>query len=180
MTSLALADTQHAIIDLMPDLKRFARSLTRSADTADDLVQAAYARALSNPHSLAAAEEPASWMRTIIRNLWIDQKRSAHDQLSAPLEDGEHIGTEDTERTLILRSTLARVRTVVASLPEEQRSAIMLVCVSGLSYREAVAELDVSIGTLMSRLCHARLELARRITSISQREVDLEQVRVAR
>jgi len=168
MTSLALADTQHAIIDLMPDLRSFARSLTRLVDTADDLVQAAYARALSNPQSLAAVEEPAGWMRTIIRNLWIDEKRSARDLLSAPLEDGEHIGTEDTERALVVRSTLVRVRTVILSLPKEQCFAIMLVCVNGLSYKEAAAELNVPIGTLMSRLCRARLELARRMTSISQ------------
>jgi RNA polymerase sigma-70 factor, ECF subfamily len=180
MISLALADTQHAIIDLMPDLRRFARSLTRSAETADDLVQAAYARAFSNPQALAAVEEPAGWMRTIIRNLWIDEKRSARDQVSAPLEDGEHIGTEDTERALIVRSTLTHARTVVASLPEEQRSAIMLVCVSGLSYKEAAAELDVPIGTLMSRLCRARLELARRMSPFSQQEANWERVPVIR
>jgi RNA polymerase sigma-70 factor (ECF subfamily) len=180
MTSLALADTQHAIIDLMPDLRRFARSLTRSADTADDLVQAAYARALSNPQALAAVEELASWMRIIIRNLWIDEKRSARDHLSVPLEAGEHVGTEDTERALIVRSTLTKVRTVIASLPEEQRSAIMLVCVSGLSYKEVAAKLDVPIGTLMSRLCRARLELARRMSPFSQQEANWERVPVTR
>jgi len=42
MTSLAFQDVQHAIIALMPDLRRFARSLTQSADAADDLVQTAY------------------------------------------------------------------------------------------------------------------------------------------
>jgi RNA polymerase sigma-70 factor (ECF subfamily) len=51
----------------------------------------------------------------------------------------------------------------MATLPEEQRSAIMLVCVNGLSYQEAAAEVDIPIGTLMSRLCRGRLELARRM-----------------
>jgi len=38
MTALALQDAHHAVIDLMPDLQHFARSLTRSDDAADDLV----------------------------------------------------------------------------------------------------------------------------------------------
>jgi RNA polymerase sigma-70 factor (ECF subfamily) len=167
MTSLASQDVQHAIIALGPDLRRFARSLTQSADAADDLVQAAYERILTRQESLEAIEQPGSWMRCIIRNLWIDQKRSARERLSAPLEDGEHVATGDTERDLIARSTLARVRQVMAALPEEQRSAIMLVCVNGLSYQEAAAELDIPVGTLMSRLCRGRLELARRMSASS-------------
>jgi RNA polymerase sigma-70 factor (ECF subfamily) len=47
MTLLAFQDVQHAIIALMPDLRRFARSLTQSADAADDLVQTAYERVLT-------------------------------------------------------------------------------------------------------------------------------------
>jgi RNA polymerase sigma-70 factor, ECF subfamily len=86
--------------------------------------------------------------------------------LSAPLEDAEHVAARDTEQSLIARSTLARVRAVMATLPEEQRSTIMLVCVNGLSYREAAAELDIPIGTLMSRLCRGRLELARRMSTL--------------
>ncbi|UEM18932.1 RNA polymerase sigma factor [Skermanella mucosa] len=163
MTSWALQDMRHAITTMMPDLRRYARSLTRSADAADDLVQTAYERVLTRQVSLESIEQPASWMRCIIRNLWVDQKRSSRERLSAPLEDGEHIGTEETERTLIARSTLMRVREVMAALPEEQRAPIMLVCVEGFSYQEAAAELNIPIGTLMSRLARGRLELARRV-----------------
>jgi RNA polymerase sigma-70 factor (ECF subfamily) len=149
----------------MPELQSFARSLTRSADAADDLVQIACERALSNPQFLLTIEQPASWMRTVIRNLWIDQKRSSRDRLSAPLEAADHVGTAGTERALIARLTLTRVRQVMAFLPEEQRSAILLICVKGLSYGEAAAELNIPIGTLMSRLCRGRLELARRMSA---------------
>jgi RNA polymerase sigma-70 factor (ECF subfamily) len=92
-------------------------------------------------------------------------KRSSRERLSAPLEDAEQVGTGDTERALIARSILARVREVMAGLPEEQHSAIMLVCVNGLSYGEAATELDIPLGTLMSRLCWGRLELARRMNA---------------
>ena len=163
MISLALQDVQNTLIALMPDLRRFARSLTKSADAADDLVQAAYERVLNRQGGLDAIEQPASWMRCIIRNLWIDEKRSSRDRLSAPLEAAEQVAVEDTERAVVARSTLTRVRDVMATLPEEQQTAIMLVCVNGLSYAEAAAELDIPIGTLMSRLCRGRLELARRI-----------------
>jgi RNA polymerase sigma-70 factor (ECF subfamily) len=162
-----LQDAQRAIIDLIPELRRFARSLTRSDDAAEELVQAACERALCGKHELAAVEQPSKWMRCIIRNIWIDEKRSSHARLSVPLED-EHFATEDTERTVIARSTLARVRIEVAGLPENLRAPIMLVCVEGLSYREAAAELGVPIGTLMSLLYRGLLELARRMASPPQ------------
>ena len=164
MSSLALQDVRHAITDLMPDLRRYARSLTRSADAADDLVQAAYERVLARQESLETVEQPASWMYRVIQNMWIDQKRSYRERFSAPLEDAGHVGTEETERVLIARSTLARVREVMATLPEEQRAAIMLVCVNGRSYQEAATELDIPIGTLMSRLARGRLDLAKRMS----------------
>lgn len=110
MTSLTLQSVEKAIVDLMPDLCHFARALTGSADAGNELVQAAYERALSRPESLIDVKQPASWMYRVIRNLWIDEKRSSRDRLSTPLEEGENIAVEDTERALMARSTLARVR----------------------------------------------------------------------
>ncbi len=163
MTALALKDDYHTLTALIPELRRFALGLTRSADAADDLIQRAFERALAHRDSISTLEEPAGWMRSIIRNLWIDEKRSARDRLSSPLENDQYIAAEDTERTVIARATLAKVRAELELLSEDQRSAIMLVCVEGRSYQEVASELRIPIGTLMSRLYRARSELARRI-----------------
>jgi RNA polymerase sigma-70 factor, ECF subfamily len=164
MTARAVQDVQNTIIDLMPTLRRFARSLTGSPDAADHLVQAAYERALSSPQAWLAGEHPASWMRGIVRNLWADQNHSSRDRPSAPLESSRHVAVEDTGWPSSANLTLAQVRSAVAALSEEQGCALMLVCVDGLTYQEAAAKLDIPIGTLMARLCRGRLELGRRMS----------------
>jgi RNA polymerase sigma-70 factor (ECF subfamily) len=169
MCAMALQEVQHALIEIIPDMRRFARSLTGSSDAANELVQAACERALGRQGALNAIEQPVNWMCSIIKNLWIDEKRSARERLLAPLEDVDLVAPEDTERAVIARSTLAKVRVEIMALPEEQRSVIMLVCVQGHSYLEAASELGIPIGTLMSRLSRARLELARRMNLSSQR-----------
>jgi RNA polymerase sigma-70 factor (ECF subfamily) len=55
--------------------------------------------------------------------------------------------------------TLKEVQRAVARLPEEQRSVLMLVCVEGLSYKEASDAIGVPAGTIMSRLARARKAL---------------------
>ena len=169
MTSVVSQDAQHAIISLMPKLQRFARALTKSADAGEDLVQTAYMRALNHPNSMAEIEQLAKWMRFIILNIWIDEKRSARNRLSEPLESDDcYAATDDTERTVIARTTLARVRTEMARMPEDHRSVLVLVCIEGLSYKQAAAELGVPVGTVMSRLHRGRLELAQRISLPNQ------------
>jgi DNA-directed RNA polymerase specialized sigma24 family protein len=65
-----------------------------------------------------------------------------------------------------VQPTPVQVRAEVDALPEDQRAAIMLVCVSGLTYQEAATALGIPAGTLMSRLCRGRLELARRCKAV--------------
>jgi len=134
-----------------------------STDAAEDLVQSAYERALSRRPDEAEVEKPKSWMRHIIHNLWIDQVRSSRSRLSEPLESDEYEAPDDTERAVIARTTLARVRAVVSDLPDDYRTVLMLVCVHGLSYKEAADKLGVPVGTIMSRLSRARMDLAQRI-----------------
>ena len=62
--------------------------------------------------------------------------------------------------------TQAQVRALADALPEDQRAAVMLVCVSGLTYQEAATVLGISTNALMSSLCRGRLELARRCKAV--------------
>jgi RNA polymerase sigma-70 factor, ECF subfamily len=137
----------------IPALRRYARALTRDADIADDLVQDTLVRALRAEH-LFQGEEIRSWLYTILTNLNRNRLRSlSRRPLMSPLEDndapdfaGPEAGGRDIERAL-------------AMLVEEQRTALLLVVLEGLSYREVAEVQGVPIGTVMSRLARARVQI---------------------
>src|SRR6187399_2491186 len=138
---------------MIPALRRYARALTRNADIADDLVQDTLVRALRSEH-LFNGGEIRSWLYTILTNLNRNRLRSlarrpALDQLKdadAAGATGPQAGTRDIARAL-------------ASLVEEQRSTLLLVVLEGLSYREVAEVQGVPLGTVMSRLARARVQI---------------------
>jgi len=154
---------KHRLDAILPKLQRFARVLTGSKDAGDELVQQACERLLRRPDAYDGILSLENWMYRVINNTWIDEKRSMHTKLSEPLDSAAEIAGVDDQHTVDVRSTLARLRHELARLPTEHRTALMLVCVDGLSYQEAATVLAVPIGTLMSRLAQARLALAERL-----------------
>lgn len=137
----------------VPALRRYARALTRSVDAADDLVQETLVRALRSEH-LFLGGDIRSWLFTIITNLNRNRLRSLARRPSiSPLNDddaadsaGPEAGGRDIERALAL-------------LVEDQRTALLLVVLEGLSYREVAEVQGVPIGTVMSRLARARAQI---------------------
>jgi RNA polymerase sigma-70 factor (ECF subfamily) len=155
------ADIRIELVALLPRLRRFGVSLTRSQDRADDLVQAACERALRAEASYETGTRLDSWMFRIMRNLWIDEMRKAKSQgPHDDVEDNLDIAGEDGTKTVELRSESSAVEQAILRLPEEFRSVLVLVCVDELSYREAAEVLGVPIGTVMSRLARARRAVA--------------------
>lgn len=160
-TSASIEQVRRQIVALLPRLRRFGRAITRHASDADDLVQIAIERALLR-HEQWRPEAPFhSWMFGIMRNAWIDEARarSRHGQVLAPEEAGLDVGDNASEAQLRLLS----VQKAMAALPEEQRLAVALVLVEGLSYKEAAEALDVPIGTLTSRLARGREALQKQL-----------------
>jgi RNA polymerase sigma-70 factor, ECF subfamily len=137
----------------IPALRRYARSLTRDVENADDLVQDTLVRALRSEH-LFHGGDVRSWMYTILTNLNRNRLRSlARRPYLTTLEDndasdsaGPEAGGRDIERALAL-------------LVEEQRTALLLVVLEGLTYREVAEVQGVPIGTVMSRLSRARMQI---------------------
>ena len=147
------------LIAVLPRLRRFARGLAGSVSEADDLVQAACERALARAHQFQEGTRFDSWMFRIVQTIWIDQLRARDVRREGGEEEGLHVGTDETVRRAEARIALAEVRAVLSGLPAEQRNALLLVTVDGLSYKEAAEIADVPVGTIMSRLARARIAL---------------------
>ncbi|HUB97405.1 MAG TPA: RNA polymerase sigma factor [Stellaceae bacterium] len=147
------------LIAVLPRLRRFARGLAGSAVTADDLVQSACERALARAHQFQEGTRFDSWMFRIVQTIWIDQLRARDVRKEESEDEGYQIGSDESVRRAEARMALREVRTVLAELPPEQRAALMLVTVEGLSYKEAAEIAAVPVGTIMSRLARARVAL---------------------
>ena len=149
------------LIALLPNLRRFALSLTRSAATADDLVQITCEKALANKDGFAEGTRFDAWLFRIMRNSWIDQLRKEKTagtqvDLDALIDIQGDDGGARAESVLMLKAT----RAAIMDLPDEQREVLMLTCIEELSYQDTSEILGIPIGTVMSRLARARKKLA--------------------
>lgn len=158
MTAL-IEHVRELIVSLLPRLRRFARTLTRNAHDADDLVQLSVERALLRHEQWRPDDRFESWMFGIMRNAWIDEVRARQRRgnVLAPEESSEHVGDRSSED----REEMLSVHTAMNELPDEQRLAVALVLIEGLSYKEAAEVMEVPIGTLTSRLARGRETLQR-------------------
>ncbi len=149
---------QQELVEVLPNIRRFAMSLTGSLADADDLLQSTVERLLARgvPDDAGMLQ----WGLRVCKNLWIDELRSQKVRRNASTEPavvGEQV--MDGERQLHGEMTLQEVQDVLHSMSDEHRSVLELVAVEGFSYKEAAAALDVPVGTVMSRLARARATL---------------------
>lgn len=152
-------EVRAALGELLPRLRRFARVITRNVPDADDLVQIAVEKALARAAQWRPGSRLDSWMFGIMKNAWIDEIRARRrrERVHAPEEAGAHVGDTSAQA----RDIALSVQAAMARLPEEQRMAIALVLVEGLSYKDAAETLSIPIGTLTSRLARGRESLQR-------------------
>lgn len=153
-------DIKQDLIALLPRLRRFARTLTRSATEADDLVQDACLRAISRAHQWDPTQPLDRWVFRIMRNLWISEVRKRQVRLGqghVPAEDSDELVSRETGEGHLAATQL---QAQIAALPEELAAVLLTVSVEGYSYAEASKLLDIPIGTVMSRLHRARKQLS--------------------
>jgi RNA polymerase sigma-70 factor, ECF subfamily len=155
------------MVALLPRLRRFARGLVGAPDQADDLVQAACERAIARIDQWTPGTRLDSWMFRIVQTIWLDERRAAKVRTGEGRIDAAEASDPelsiDGVRRMEAHLTYDAVRRAITTLPEEQRTVIMLVCVEGQTYKEAAETLGIPIGTVMSRLARARAGLAREL-----------------
>ena len=147
------------LLELLPALRRFCWSLTQSGHDADDLLQATVERLLKK--GVPEGVELARWAFTVCRNLWIDEYRSRKVRQTVDVEaEWYEAGQTDGERDVHAQLQLRQVAQAMQNLPEDQQTVLNMVAVQGLPYQQVADELQIPIGTVMSRLSRARARLA--------------------
>jgi RNA polymerase sigma-70 factor (ECF subfamily) len=142
----------------VPALRRYARALTRNADRADDLVQDCLERALRKRSLWSPTGPLQAWLFRILLNVYRNGLRQTRRR-------GDHVALDSlvvepgTPAPQPGRIALAEMSRAIDQLPHEQREALLLVVLEGVSYEEAAGILEIPAGTLMSRLSRARTAL---------------------
>ena len=157
-------DLSEKLIELIPRMRRFAAGLSGSTDSGDELVQAACERLLLNQAKLRPDTKLDSWLFRVIRNLHIDAIR-AQSARERNMREVGHVAELHlvTSNPMEVGAHLDEVTSAMQQLSEEHRAVLMLICVEGLSYKEAAEVLGVPTGTVTSRLVRARSALMKRL-----------------
>ncbi|MEP9354072.1 sigma-70 family RNA polymerase sigma factor [Xanthobacter sp. KR7-65] len=145
------------VLEFLPALRAFARSLTRNRTEADDLVQETLLKALSNIDKFDPGTNLRAWLFTILRNTYyteIRKRRRENDGMSALAQQDTNIGPSQE-----WSATLTSLKDALAQLPDDQREALVLVGAAGLSYEEAADVCGCALGTIKSRVNRARAKL---------------------
>jgi RNA polymerase sigma-70 factor (ECF subfamily) len=172
-----LSNVHQQIVDLIPRLRRFACVLTGSWDAADDIVQTALERALTRLDQWQPGTHLDRWLMRILHNVWIDEVRR-NRRFVVMSEVGDlKLGSDPGDRRAEARVALSQTQAVIAELPAQQRDVLALVCVDGRSYKEAAEILEVPVGTVMSRLARARVQLADALENPNNRNAGMARVK---
>lgn len=146
------------IENLIPDLKRYARSLTRSEDDANDLVQDCVERAIRKWELYKPGTNLRSWLFTMMRNVFISQKRREAVSLRY-LQQAVHQGNTAARPSQVHSVFLKEAVSAMDSLSEQERAAVHMLGMEERSHQEAAEETQLPVGTMKSRLSRGRANL---------------------
>lgn len=134
------------------DLRRYARSMTRNADDADDVLQTALLRA-ARYWAKVDRGDPVPWLRTIVKRCYIDLWRRRQRMREVELPDA---GVQEPDRGCL------DARRALDALPDHYRAALELLA-EGWSYAEIARATGIPVGTVMSRIHRGRALLREKI-----------------
>ncbi|MCR5877795.1 sigma-70 family RNA polymerase sigma factor [Phenylobacterium sp. J367] len=145
------------LVQLIPHLRAFARTLCGDPAAADDLAQDAMMKAWDARASFQMGTNMKAWTFMILRNQFYSEKRRSWRQSQLDQEAAERtlVAVDDPEAPV----ALDELRQGLAMLPPEQREALILVGAGGFAYEEAADICNCAVGTVKSRVSRARRAL---------------------
>ena len=145
------------LLDLIPFLRAFARSLCGNQETADDLAQETLVKAWQARSMFAPGTNLKAWLFTILRNQFYSDRRRAWRQAPWDQDAAERIPGSSAEQSWA--AELSDTARALSQLSDEQREALILVGAGGFAYEEAADICGCAVGTVKSRVSRARRAL---------------------
>jgi RNA polymerase sigma-70 factor (ECF subfamily) len=180
---------ERLLAEARPRLMALAMRVLGDADDAEDAVQEATIKVWRNLGRFEGRAAFTTWLHRIAINAALDRLRrrgSVHIASGAPDEHHHHVSDasdfappETPERICARAETAVVVKRAIERLSDTHGEALRLCDIEGESYATIAAVTACPIGTVMSRLFHARRKLARALTETSTSEGDLAALRAA-
>ena len=145
------------LVDLIPALRAFARTFHPDPNDADDLVQETLTKGIANMHQFQPGTSMKSWLFTIMRNTFYTRIKVYNRECPAAADCASSKPTMLPSQEWSVRSQ--EIRQAIQCLPYEQREALILIAMLGMSYLDTAEICDCAIGTVKSRLNRARQNL---------------------
>ena len=149
------------LLDAIPRLRRYARSLAYDPGVADDLTQQTLERALLHWQQFDPRREMGVWLLSIAHNAFLDTLRRESRMTATDPADLERVQDESGGGAGADIGLQIDLKAALAQLSPDQLQPLLLVCVEQLSYAEVAEVMNVPVGTVMSRVFRARATLRR-------------------
>lgn len=148
----------------------FALPFVGSRAQAEEVAQEAFAQVYRTRHRYQPHAKFTTWLYRIVRNLCLSELRRAENRSARvsvsdrtnPEENARPVTdqqTQNQEDALLAREGISRMQTTLLKLPEQQRSALMLARVEGLSYQEVAQVLECSVSAVKSLIHRATMTI---------------------
>jgi RNA polymerase sigma-70 factor, ECF subfamily len=156
------------LADARPRLVAVAMRIVRDRDDAEDVVQEALLKACRSLTRFEGRSAFSTWLHRIVVNAGLDRLRRHQARHERPLDDdlarvdgdADLVDEQTPERLVSRRETGAAVRGALARLSPSHREVLVLREFDGESYSDLARLARCPVGTVMSRLHHARHRLA--------------------
>jgi RNA polymerase sigma-70 factor (ECF subfamily) len=152
---------QRLVDDHYVALYRYAYRLSGSAADAEDLTQEAFCKAQLNLSQLRQRDRAKPWLFSILRNAYLHRVRAERQQGCVSLEGVGDV--PDRVPDVLPDLDPERLQQALNDLPEGFRTPLILFYFEDFSYRDIAEQMDLPMGTVMSRLARAKMYLRSRL-----------------
>lgn len=164
MKTLTKTDSfEQKLIDMQDNMKYFAFSLTGNHESAEDLVQDTFVKALTNKRKFEEGTNLKSWVFTILKNTFINEYHRAKRIQFESTQPDEESGSSLLDLSVAEHNADAdiymdEIQNAISAIPEDHRIPFEMVN-AGYKYQEISEQLNVPLGTVKSRIFLCRRTL---------------------